>query len=148
LFLGRPRLEHVDVSDLLEVGIAEHEVLVPRRHLRQLVDRHLVGVREVGQILRQFVVETHLLLVDQLQQQRRNVRDRDSAIAEVHVGRGRHSRHRLALGGRHDLLAIDGHAEDDGPQVGFLHVVANDLHDRVGLHGVGALNIRRPTGIR
>ena len=47
--------------------------------------------------------------------------------------RGRYPGHRLAQGRGHHLLAVDGHAQDDGLDVLLAHDVARDGDDGLGL---------------
>jgi hypothetical protein len=131
---------------LVHRGVADDVVDIAGRHLCQLAERHLFCVRYLGQPFRQFVVEAHLLLVDELEQQCGNIGDRDGAVAEVHGGRRGYSGHRLADGLGDDLLAVDGHPHDDRLQVRLRHDVADDAHHRVGPGGVGAGGVGAGTG--
>jgi hypothetical protein len=110
----------------LEVGVA-------RRHIGQHAQRDLVGIGQVGQPGIDRVVEGHHLLVDESQQQRRHIRDRDGTVAEVHLRRRRQARHRLAQRFGDDLLPVDEHAHDDGLDVLLVHDVARDGDNRFGL---------------
>jgi hypothetical protein len=108
--------------------IPEYVVGVATRHLRELTERDLVALGDLRNPLRGLVVQAHLLLIDEHQQQGGDVGDRHRAIPEVHVGGGGNTGHRLAIRLGVDLLASDGDPHDGGPQVEGLHLI---LHDRV-----------------
>ena len=144
--LGCPLLERICVKLAAELRVADHVVGVAGRHLRQLPQGDALRVRKVGQPLRQFVVETEFLFVDELEQQRRHVGDCHRPIAEVHVGGGGHARHRVADGLREDFLAVHRDSHDHRPQVRLRHAVADHPHHRVGLGLVGGARRRR--GVR
>ena len=72
-------------------------------------------------------------MVHKAEQQRRHVQDRDGAVAEVHLGGGRHTRHRLAQRFGDDLLAVDEYAQNHRLDVLLVHDVARDGQDRLGL---------------
>jgi hypothetical protein len=134
----RVRVQHlIHFRALLEVGVAGG-------HVRQHSERDRVGVGQVGQPLRQRIVERDHSLVDQPEEERRDVEDGDGAVAEVHVGRGRYAGHRLAEGGRDHVLAPDGHAQDDRPDVLPRHHLARDGDDRLSPIGRGS---RRRRGL-
>ena len=132
-----PASERIGVQRVVHLGVADDVIDVARRHLGQLTQGHPVGVGYLGQELRQLVVEAHLLLVDELEQQRGDVGDGDRAVAKVHIGSCGHARHRLAHGLGDDLLPVDRDTDDDRLQVLGRHRVAHRPHHRIGLGRVG-----------
>jgi hypothetical protein len=89
-------------------------------------------MREVRQPFRDLVVQAHLLLVDQHEQQRGHVRLGNGAVPEVHIGGGRNAGHGFTHGLADDLLPVDRHLDQHRPQMlSWAFHALDDLH-----HGV------------
>jgi hypothetical protein len=136
--VDRPALERIRIQGVVHLGVADDVVDVSGCHPGQLIQRDTVGMRYLGQPIRQLVVEAHLSFVDELEQQGGDVGDGDRAVAEVHVGGRGYAGHRLADGLGDYVIAVDGHAHDDGLEVFGGHGVSHDAHHGVRLRGVGS----------
>ena len=95
---------------------APHVVAVAGGHVREHPEGGRVRLGQVGQVGGDRVVEADRAVVDQGQHQGGDEGDGDRPVPEVHVGGGRHARHRLAECLGHHLLAVDRDAEDGGAQ--------------------------------
>jgi hypothetical protein len=82
--------------------------------------RYLIGGQELREPARDLVVQADMPLLDQHQQERRHEGLGDPADAIVHIGGGRHGRHRVAHGHRQDLAVAHPHAKLDGLRAGLL----------------------------
>ena len=75
------------------------------------------------------IVELDLVFVDELHEQRAQVRERDGAVAEVHRCGRRHAVHRFAKRlADHDLVALRDLNDDRAEMLG-LHRFLNDVCD-------------------
>lgn len=127
-FLGRPLPERVRVHRLAEAGAGD-VVGQASGGVAEHPQGDALGVRQVGQPARHRGVEVDRALVDQPQQERAQVADRDVAVAEVHRGLGRYARHRLAERARDDLPSVDGDPQDHRLEVHVRLRLLGDPHD-------------------